>query len=125
MRTEKLIEEFIDAVEDMKKNKTNGTYHWILGEDANGNDWAIVLGWVDGFDIDENDDCMDGTYRLCAKLAYQSNNSIMQCDYDIDWLMPYDKENGEVDDTEEPIYPKTDLVVLVEWLLACYSSYID
>ena len=125
MNNETLIKDFIDAVAYMKETKCNGIYHWILGTDENNNDWAIVLGWADGFDADEADDCADGTYRLCAKLAYQSNKSIMQCDYDIDWLMPYDEESGEVDDNEVSIYPDTDLVGLVEWLLACYLSYAD
>ena len=125
MNKETLIKNFIDAVADMKKTKFNGTYHWILGTDENNNDWAIVLGWHDGFDAEEQDDCMDGTWRLCAKLAYQPNNSIMQCDYDVDWLMPYDEESGEVDDNEVSIYPRTDLVELVEWLLACYSNYAE
>ncbi|MBO5828887.1 MAG: hypothetical protein J6R59_10620 [Paludibacteraceae bacterium] len=123
MSRKTLIKEFINAVEDMKETKYNGTYHWILGRDENDNDWAIVLGWADGFEKEENDSCTDGTYRLCAKVAYQPYNSMMQCDYEIDWLMPYDEESGEVDNTEMPIYLDTDLVGLVDWLLECYSSY--
>ena len=119
----KLIKEFIDAVEDMKRTKFNGTYHWILGRDEDDNDWAIVLGWADGFDEEENDDCTDGTWRLCVKLAYQSWNNISQCDYGWDWTMPYDKETDEVDDTEVSIYPDTDLEDTIDWLLKCYSSY--
>ena len=123
MNKEKLVKEFVVAVEDMKKTKSNGTYYWTLREDDKGNVWAIVLGWADGFDATEQDDCMDGTWRLCAKLAYQPNNSIMQCDYDIDWMMPYDEVSGEVDDNEVSIYPNTDLVGLIDWLFECYSTY--
>ena len=118
-----LVKEFMNAVEDMKKTKYNGTYHWILGRDKNNNDWAIVLGWADGFDKRENDSCTDGTWRLCAKVGYQPYNSLMQCDYDWDWLMPYDEETKEVDNTEIPIYPNTDLMELIDWLLECYSRY--
>lgn len=39
----------------------------------------------------------DGEYRICSKIAY--NDSALQCDYDIDFTMPYDKEAGEVYDT--------------------------
>ena len=119
----KLIKEFINAVDDMKRTKFNGTYHWILGRDEDDNDWAIVLGWADGFDEEENDDCTDGTWRLCVKLAYQSWNNISQCDYGWDWTMPYDEETDEVDDTEVSIYPDTDLEDTIDWLLKCYSSY--
>ena len=120
-----LINEFINAVENMKKTKFYGTYHWTLREDNKGNTWAIVLGWANGFDAEEQDDCTDGTYRLCAKLAYQPNNSIMQYDYDVDWLMPYDEESGEVDDNEVSIYPDTKLKAVVDWLLECNANYIE
>lgn len=119
----KLICEFTDAVDDMQRTKFNGTYHWILGRDDNDNDWAIVLGWADGFEADEDDDCMDGTWRLCVKLAYQPWNSLMQCDYDIDWVMPYDEESGEVDNTEVAIYMDTNIEETINWLLACYARY--
>lgn len=121
----KLIKEFTNAVADMKKTKANKTYYWILGRDENDNDWAIVLGWADGFDIDEKDDCTDRTWRLCVKLAYQPWNSVMQCDYDIDWTMPYDEESGEVDDNEISIYPNTNLEDAIDWLLNCYTSYME
>lgn len=123
MNKAKLISEFVNAVEYMKKTKSNGTYYWILGSDDNNNYWAIVLGWSDGFAIDENDDCTDGTWRLCVKLAYQPCNSLMQCDYDIDWSMPYDEETEEVDDTEYSIYPDTKFEEVIDWLLECYETY--
>ena len=120
-----LLKEFANAVEYMKKTKANGTYHWILGRDEDDNDWAIVLGWADGFEPNEDDDCMDGTYSLCAKIAYQPYNSLMQCDYDIDWIMPYNKESGDVDETEIAIFSGCDMEYVIDWLLDCYSSYIE
>lgn len=123
MNKTSLIQEFTKAVEYMKRTKFNGTYRWILGRDKNNNDWAIVLGWSNGFDADENDDCTDGTWRLCVKLAYQSWNNISQCDYDCDWTMPYNEETKEVDDTEVSIYPNEDLVETIDWLLELYASY--
>lgn len=119
----RLISEFANAVDDMQKTKFDGVYYWNLGRDEKRNYWAIVLGWADGFEANENDDCMDGTYRLCVKLAYQPWNSLLQCGYDIDWLMPYDEETGEVDNTEMPIYMDTDIEEVVNWLLDCYASY--
>lgn len=125
MNKTKLIKEFVNAVEYMKETKYNGTYYWYLREDGRGNDWAIVLGWADGFDERETDEYTDGTWRLCVKLAYQPNNSAMQCDYDVDWLMPYDIESGEVDDNEVSIYPNTNLEEVIDWLLECNANYLE
>ena len=122
MDREQLIREFISAVGYMKNTKFNGTYHWILGSDDK-NNWAIVLGWSDGFAENEKDEFTDETWRLCVKLAYQSRNNIMQCDYDIDWTMPYDETTGEVNDTELAIYPNTNLKYCIDWLLKCYATY--
>lgn len=120
-----LAKEFIEAVAEMRRTHGYGTYYWIIGEDDKGNTWAIVLGWQDGYEPEPDDDCMDGKWRICAKLAYQPNNSIMQCDYDVDWLMPYDEETMEVYDNEVSIYPNTDLQGVVNWLLECYDSYLN
>lgn len=122
MNRTKLSQEFKNAVEEMKKNHEPGTYYWYLGSDDK-NDWAIVLGWADGFEEDPTDPCLSGTWRICAKLAYQPSNSIMQCDFDIDWLMPYDEETMEVDDNEISIYPDTNLKEVVDWLLECWDTY--
>lgn len=122
MTKNKLIKQFINAVNEMKETHDNETYHWNL--DVHGNQqWAIVLGWSDGFEEDPNDDCLDGTYRICTKLAHQSVNSMSQCDYDIDWTMPYDIYTDEVDDTEISIYPDTDLESIVNNLLGQYEAY--
>lgn len=72
------------------------------------NRWAIVLSW---FDYDG-----DGKLGIYGKVAYQSINNIMQCDYDVDWTMPYDEETGEVDDTEVLIGGDEYLVWLInQW----------
>lgn len=123
MNKNKLVKEFVGAVSEMRQTHHSGTYYWKLGEDDKGNVWAIVLGWLNGFEENPDDDCMDGTWRICAKLAYQPSNSIMQCDYDIDWMFPCDETTGEVDDLNEiSIYPETDLTGVVEWLLEQYVS---
>ena len=122
MNKETLIKQFSKAITEMRRTHGNGTYHWNLAVDDNNNQWAIVLGWQDGYEVDETDDCTDGTWRLCAKLAYQPINSIMQCDYDIDWLMPYDEETGEVYDTELSVYSPSDSESVVNWLLECYED---
>ena len=124
MTKKQLIKEFKKAVEHMRRTHDNGTYYWYLHTDENNNDWAIVLGWADGFEAKETDDCMDGTWRLCTKLAYQPHNSIMQCDYDVDWTMPYDEDTMEVNDNEISIYPNYNAEEIIDWLLKCYSNYM-
>lgn len=65
---------------------------WFLDlETRNGKRWALVAAWMDWDDEDD--------WKMYAKLAYQPTNYLMQ-EYDIDWIMPYDEETGEVDDTE-------------------------
>ena len=112
-----LTEKITKAIKEMRSSHDNGTYHWYLGQDKDNNDWAIVLGWQDGYEEDKNDDCTNGTWRICIKLAFQPSNSMLQCDYDIDWLMPYDKKTGDVYDTEYPIYPNSDIALYVHYLL--------
>lgn len=118
-----LTKEFMKAVGEMRRTHDVGTYYWTLGEDDKGNNWAIVLGWQDGYEPEPDDDCMDGKWRICAKLAFQPKNSLMQCDYDIDWDMPYNKATGEVDDNEIAIYPSTHSPSVVDWLLEAYHTY--
>lgn len=62
-----------------------------------------------------------GWWRICWKIGRQTRNSIMQCDYDIDFEMPYVTEKmakanpelceGDVDDTDEDIVLKWGKVV--------------
>lgn len=79
-------------------NGSNACYFFPLGaSNCKTNSMFIVIGWQGGFG-DTNSGIMDGDYRVCTKLAY--NDSALQCDYDVDWVMPFDEESGDVDDTE-------------------------
>lgn len=69
---------------------TSCTWYYDL-ETHNGKRWALVAAWMDYED--------EGEYKPYCKLAYQPTNSMMQCDYDVDWMMPTDKD-GDVDTTE-------------------------
>lgn len=102
MEKKKIIKEFVSRVKELSESKKSVLYYWTLGVDCRNNRWAIVLGWQDGYDK-SNDKYADGTFRLCAKLAYQPVNSAMQSDFDVDWIMPCD-ESGEVDDTTTAFY---------------------
>lgn len=83
-------DDFINTVRDFRgKAETCGTVHWVLGQDK-GRTLALVVGWLDDG---------GGSCGLAAKIAVQPRNSGMQCDYDIDWDMPY-RDDGEVYDNE-------------------------
>ena len=120
---ENLIEGLTKAIEHMKSTHESCTYYWILHKD-NVNTWAIVLGWSDGFEEDSDNEFQDGTYALCAKLAYQPNNSLMQ-EYDIDWTMPYDEETGELNFDEAIVNSVDDAESIIDWLLAMYKGYFE
>ena len=90
---------------DSEDNKF-GTYYFDLGQ-FNGYRWAIVMAWMD---YDNQDD-----WCIYAKVAYQPINSIMQCDYDIDWLMPINY-NDEVWDTEVVMDEESELDRNIDWL---------
>lgn len=83
------------------------TYFTMKSNDKQ-NRWAICFGWQDGYDPDEN----GNEDRFCGKVAYQTKNNIMQCDFDVDWMMPCSSE-GDVDDTCLEIGSRDD----VKWLL--------
>lgn len=122
MNEKQLIKGFKEAVQRMKTDK-EGVYFWLLPMEDTENNWAIVLGYSNGFDENEQDEFSDDTWRLCIKLAYQSKNSAMQCDYDLDWDMPYDEISGDVDDTEIAIYNGINLDQVTKWLIDKYRTY--
>lgn len=116
------LDEFKNAVIDLVDNGSEGTYHWILKYgDIN---YALVLGWSDGYEEIDNV-FHDGTYMLEAKIAYQPYNSIMQCDYDVDWTMPYDKETMEVDDTSVSIEDYSEIYNAFDWLMKLWQRISD
>ena len=117
---ERLLKEIKRVVETELKlpieEKSIGTYHWDLHKDDKFT-WAIVLSW-------EEDVYEFGDKVLFGKVAFQSNNSIMQCDYDIDWIMPYNEETGDCDDTEVSFHLEDNIEREINWLLDCYETYL-
>lgn len=77
-------------------------YEWLTREQMgccsicfasdDNNDYAVAIGWHNRGD------------RVVAwKIGFQPRNSVMSCDLDIDFDMPYNPETWDVDDTEEVI----------------------
>ena len=93
-----------------------GCYHWKVCSQGD-KDISIVLGWTQF--PDEDDSCKDKYYddgfRLAVKVGYQPSNSMMQCDYDIDFNLPYNPDTGDVcDDCEYCIYETTNFGALAK-----------
>lgn len=90
MLTKELANEFIQKIQD-----DHSVTCWHTFATDSRYIWAIVFGWLD-------DDKAIG-----VKVAYCPRNSAMN-EYDYDWIMPYDAETGDVDDTETVVYPDED-----------------
>ena len=64
----------------------------------------------------------DAGWRICWKIGRQTHNNIMQCDYDVDFEMPYVTEamvkadpklcEGDVDDTNMSVELKSGVAVV-------------
>jgi hypothetical protein len=93
--TKKEIQDCIDFVWDSKE----GTAYIEMGEIPDGRKLCLVFGWTEGYEKGEDyQDIVNGTvYTLCCKLAVNIDD--LQCDFDIDWYMPWGKKDGDVWDT--------------------------
>lgn len=108
-------------------NAYTGCWYWRLGQIGN-QDFAIVIGWEPGYETDKQDPLCWDNHHLAIKLGYQPHNSIMQCDFDVDWTMPYDPETGNIEDTCTAIYTYDSLEyleMLVSSLIETYTRYHD
>lgn len=99
-------------------------YNWLRAEgdgccsvcfDSTGKyDYAVCMGWHHYDDepvVDEKgNQVYEGlvpkhraVWKIAWKIGRQTRNNIMQCDFDVDFEMPYDNETGDVDDTLETV----------------------
>lgn len=86
-----------------KHKSVDGVIYQEIGKNHRGDMLYLVFGYDEGYDKDENLYQVEENgivYTLCAKLAYNIDD--LQCDYDIDWYMPY-LENGDVIDTNQAV----------------------
>lgn len=104
--------EFYEMANNMFNQRLEGVFHVKVGE-FDGMEVAIVVGWSDDYDRDEEQEYQyeekGHVYTLCAKVAVNIDD--FQCDYDLDWEMPR-SEDGTVYDTDGSIYGGT-----YDWLL--------
>ena len=89
--------DFTSAINTLlSEDGVNGVIYQPISTLDDGRDLCIVFGWCEGY-ADGNEDYQRDGYTLCAKLAINIDD--LQCDYDIDWYMPWDDE-GNVYDTD-------------------------
>jgi hypothetical protein len=74
--------------------------------DTDNNNMYILMGWHDTGD----------GWEIAVKIGMQSFNNAMQCDLDVDFDMPYDKETGDVYDTLQIVDENEDWEALAEQL---------
>lgn len=94
--------DFQSAISTMKK-RTDGVIYQTVGTLDDGRDLCLVFGYVDGYDEgDAPYQIKQGKtiYTLCVELAVNIDD--LQCDFDVDWAMPWN-EMGDVVDTCEAV----------------------
>lgn len=96
----KITGETVKGYVEWLKAEDCGCCHFKVGDTEN-NEIDIVVGWHNFGDgpKEKNYD----NWGVAWKIGMQSFANAMQCDMDIDFLMPYDTESGEVYDTLEAI----------------------
>lgn len=93
-----IADAIIKRVKEVESDRDPQATYWVeLGYDDK-NTYACVMCWCDK-DNAEYFGYEDEADFVLAKIAFCPDNSAMN-EYDIDWLMPYDEETGEVWDTE-------------------------
>lgn len=91
------------AIKTMQNAYIDGCYYFTLDHLDNGKAIALVIGYESDY---EYGDCKyqsrlgDVTFTLCGKIAFNCDD--LQCDYDFDWHMPWNKD-GDVYDTDTAI----------------------
>ena len=122
MDLKKFKDGFRKAVKSLMEGE-DGTYFWRL-ESTDKNDYAVVLGWTEETpdEVEETTPFYHDGYQLCAKIAYQPKSSIMQCDFDVDWIKPFDKEEGEVMETDYYINSEDDIEKAINELLEMWTE---
>lgn len=91
------ISEVRDIVKKFAEDEDMSTTRAIILDHIGDRTWALVFGWEDSYSKVEIDTPTErGENRICGKIAYLPDNSIMS-EYSVDWIMP--SMQGEVYDT--------------------------
>lgn len=118
-----LREWFVKSALEAMKTREAGCWYYVLKDEDNihpDETWALVIGWIPN---DEYDEPASG-YSSYVGIKTQPANSVMRCDFDVDWQEPL-REDGSVDDTETCIegLSEKELESEFDWLLSVAKSY--
>ncbi len=108
---ESVVSSAKDAIQSLYENKDFSVTYFIPLLKGKSKSWYLVFAWQNGYEHDEKEAFACNDYRICGKIAFCANNSMMH-DYDMDFLMPYD-ERGNVFDTECSISASDDIDALL------------
>lgn len=100
-------QQYIDMVEQAKNNPDGTVWH-VMETLNDGRQLCLVMGYQEGYDKGEPYQITTKSgevLTLCEKLAVNIDD--LQCDYDVDWYMPWDKKSGEVWDTDTSVWDCT------------------
>lgn len=91
------------AVKKLEAGDGDGVVWHSFGQLDDGRELCLVFGYVEGYDSGElyQKKIGDTLYTLCAKIAVNIDD--LQCDYDMDWYMPWSKATHSICDTEMAI----------------------
>lgn len=78
--------------------------------------YAVCIGWHRCDDERKPDGTYGEVWKIAWKVGRQTTNNVLQCDFDVDFEMPYDPETGDVDDT-------LDTIEVTDGLPAGYRSW--
>ena len=91
-----------------------GWYEWLDGSQAGCCSFAFESDRRSRYCVCMGFHDAGGRREIAWKIGRQSLDSVMQCDFDIDFEMPYDEETGDVDDTLRLVeFPET--ATMKEW----------
>lgn len=116
VNTSSLVEFIRKALNNLKENES-ATYYYRLG---NGLYYVMGIDDAENFDKEDLGNCAlsEGGNVIVGKIAVNCDD--LQCDYDIDWVMPY-YENGEVVDTETIFENNEDIEAKAQEILTDYN----
>ena len=86
---EKIISDVTNGIKACAKQASDiGTWVYYIGRDVDYNGKAVDVALVYTYHIEYNEILDRPADEIVLKLAHQPANSVMQCDYDIDWQYP-------------------------------------
>ena len=128
-KIKELAKQFKEAADNLAKNAEEGGCYTFCQYTIEDNDIDknvyIVLGWAPGYNDNRNDKYYDDGYRLAVKVGYQSVDNMMQTDYNTDFYQVYDKETGDVYDTEIALYKNTDFEDVAKQIVNDYHYVLS